>query len=347
MTSSNPSRMEGLDLARCLALIGMVLVNFRLAMGVERGEPNWLAHGFDALQGRSAATFVVLAGLGLALGLRKLDATTARYQTLRRSVFLFLVGLLNSLIFPADIIHYYGIYFALGVLLLPLRTGLLVAWIVGIVFAFPLLVWGLDYNQGWNWATLDYQHFWTIPGFLRHLLFNGWHPVVPWLAFLLWGMLLARLALHTVRIQALMVLGGAACALIAHGVSASASTHWPSYASWLGVAPMPPMPLYLIAGAGVATCAIGLCLAVMQHWGQGRALRILLPAGRMTLTLYIAHILLGMGTLEAMGWLKGQGLEQVAIAAGTYCTCAISFAWLWSKRFPHGPLEWLMRRITG
>jgi uncharacterized protein len=71
-----------------------------------------------------------------------------------------------------------------------------------------------------------------------------------------------------------------------------------------------------------------------------------LPAGRLTLTLYIAHILLGMGTLEAMGWLQGQGLREVALAALVYCSLAILFAWSWARFFPHGPLEWLMRRIT-
>ena len=46
----------------------------------------------------------------------------------------------------------------------------------------------LDFDRGWNWATLSYRDFWTIEGFLRHSLFNGWHPVFPWAAFLLWGM---------------------------------------------------------------------------------------------------------------------------------------------------------------
>jgi len=91
------------------------------------------------------------------------------------------------------------------------------------------------------------------------------------------------------------------------------------------------------------------------HWYMHRhyaALRAIchrayfLPAGRMTLTLYIAHILLGMGTLEAMGWLQGQGLVQVAVAASVYCIVAILFAWCWTRYVSQGPLEWLMRRIT-
>jgi uncharacterized membrane protein YeiB len=58
-------RILGIDVARALAVIGMIIVNFKIVLG-ENGE-NWLktfAHLFD---GKAAATFVVLAGIGLAL----------------------------------------------------------------------------------------------------------------------------------------------------------------------------------------------------------------------------------------------------------------------------------------
>lgn len=344
-TQSSP-RLEGIDLARCLALVGMVLVNFRLAMGVENGKPTWLAHAFEALQGRSAALFVVLAGMGFVMGLRRLLRSEAIALTLRRSVFLVTLGMFNFLVFPADIIHYYGVYFLVGVVLLPLGSRALLGCMAGIVVAFPLLSFFLDYNLGWNWTTLEYAGFWTLPGFLRHLLFNGFHPALPWVAFLLWGMFLARTALHSTRTQVAMVVGGAACAFLTHWLSAEALVLWPAYADLFGVSPLPPMPLYMLAGAGVATSIIGLCIVIVERWGQFAGLRLLLPAGRMTLTLYIAHIFIGMGVLDAMGWLTGQGLVQVAVAATTYCLLAITCAFVWTKFFEHGPLEWLMRRLT-
>jgi len=346
MKTQSLSRLEGLDLARCLALIGMVLVNFRLAMGVESGQPTWLAQAFEAVQGRSAATFVVLAGMGFAMGARHLEYSAAVKQTIRRSIFLVTLGMLNCMVFPADIIHYYAIYFLVGAALLSVDNRSLLVCGLGIIFGFPLLSFVIDYGSGWNWTSLEYLDFWTINGFIRHLVFNGWHPVLPWVAFLLWGMFLARTALQTTRVQIAMIVGGATWAAIAHGLSNFGITLWPSYKYFLGVAPLPPMPLYMFASAGIATALIGLCIVVMQRWGQFASLRVLLPAGRMTLTLYIAHILLGMGTLEAMGWLQGQGLEQVAGAAATYCILAIVFAWFWARYFLQGPLEWLMRRLT-
>lgn len=345
-TTSTP-RLEGLDLARCLALIGMVLVNFRLAMGVENDQPSWLMHAFEALQGRSAATFVVLAGMGFSMGMRQMERSDAIKKTVKRSAFLITLGMLNYMIFPADIIHYYGVYFLVGVALLPLGNWALLSSTACIVLAFPFLSFAFDYNLGWNWTTLEYSDLWTLSGFLRNLLFNGWHPVLPWVAFLLWGIFLARTALHSMRVRVVMVIAGAACTAFAHGISALGIDSWPTYKSLLGVTPLPPMPLYVLAGAGVATAFIGICIFVMQRWGQLALLRALLPAGRMTLTLYIAHIILGMGTLEAMGWLKGQALVDVTVAAAIYCAFAIVFAIAWLKYFRLGPLEWLMRRITG
>jgi len=61
-------RLHGVDLARYLALAGMVLVNFRLAMAVPAEGAGWLAGVFHFLEGKASATFVTLAGLGLVLG---------------------------------------------------------------------------------------------------------------------------------------------------------------------------------------------------------------------------------------------------------------------------------------
>lgn len=63
---SKGSRLEGLDLARYLAFVGMVIVNFKIAMGAEN-EQGVVGFLTSALEGRAAATFVVLAGIGLGL----------------------------------------------------------------------------------------------------------------------------------------------------------------------------------------------------------------------------------------------------------------------------------------
>ena len=114
--STDDRRLHGLDLARYLALAGMVLVNFRLAMAVETDGGGWLAGFFHLLEGKASATFVTLAGVGLMLATQRLAWWQASVQTWRRAVFLAVLGLLNLTVFPADILHYYAVYFALAVL---------------------------------------------------------------------------------------------------------------------------------------------------------------------------------------------------------------------------------------
>ena len=70
----SPTRVNGLDLARFLAFAGMVIVNFKVVTGAGDSGAADGALGIlvGALEGRAAATFVALAGVGLGLAaLRK------------------------------------------------------------------------------------------------------------------------------------------------------------------------------------------------------------------------------------------------------------------------------------
>jgi uncharacterized membrane protein YeiB len=107
------------------------------------------------------------------------------------------------------------------------------------------------------------------------------------------------------------------------------------------------MPLYMLAGIGAATAVTGLCLLVsdrLEAWG---VLKLITPAGRQTLTLYIVHILLGMGALEALGMLGGQTVTTAVSASLLFCLAATIYAFLWSKLFRRGPIEALMRKLAG
>ncbi|WP_254428700.1 MULTISPECIES: heparan-alpha-glucosaminide N-acetyltransferase domain-containing protein [unclassified Ruegeria] len=197
-------RLDALDAARFFAFCGMVLVNFRIAAQVAPGN-GWASTFVDALEGRAAALFVILAGVGVGLSSVPVSAL------LRRAAFLFVLGLINMTVFDADILHFYALYFVVGAAFLPSTTrglwaGALV--IVGLASAANLV---FDYDRGWDWATLTYADLWTMSGFLRNTLFNGWHPVLPWAAFLLIGMAIGRSELNTICIQHRLIMWGVWC----------------------------------------------------------------------------------------------------------------------------------------
>lgn len=341
-------RLDGLDVARYFAFVGMVIVNFGVLMGAE-GDSGIAAKIFGLLEGRAAATFVVLAGLGLGLAERN-----GMHQSLniavKRGVFLLILGLLNMLIFEADILHYYAIYFFLGVFLVPLKTSLLIALIVEINTVFLVMVFILDYDQGWNWYLYTYDGLWTPSGFLRHLLFNGWHPVFPWLGFLLFGMILSRLCLWKRKTHILLILCGLLALLLANGLAIVLQPWLYSIDAELShlasTKPIPPMPLYSLAGMGAASVTIGLCLYASELFRHSRLFRAIIPAGRQTLTLYIAHIYIGMSILEMMGMLEGQTANIALSASVIFCVAATIYAFLWSRMFKRGPVEAVMRKLT-
>lgn len=345
------TRLLGLDLARFVAFVGMVIVNFKVVMVSEPVLASGLSLFTDALEGRAAATFVVLAGIGLGLAASFGGAQNSVSTTVKRASFLLIIGLLNTLIFSADILHYYAFYFLFGAFLLPLSNRLLVATIVVINIVFVTLLFSLDFDLGWNWQTLDYAEFWTFSGFTRNLFFNGWHPVFPWLSFLLVGIIFSRLELSKRTMQMKMIwygLGGLISAeMISRGLIAAIGQGDEELIAILGTGPVPPMPLYILAGISAAMIVIGLCLRFANSLEKTRVLKYLLPAGRQTLTLYFAHIFVGMGSLEALGMLGGQTLETAVLAAMGFCVAAGIYAYFWAKAFKRGPVEAVMRWVAG
>lgn len=339
--TSDGQRLEGLDLARYVALAGMVVVNFRLAMGV--GEGNSSLHWFAGLlEGRAAATFVVLAGLGfgLAAKLGRMSFSTIS----KRALFLFAAGLLNLLIFDADILHFYGVYFILGATLLHASGLVLAIAVIAATIGFVGLTFMLDYEAGWDWTTFAYLDLWSVPGFLRNLFYNGWHPVLPWFAFFAFGMALARLDLAQKKQQLMLVLLGIAAIAASVALSSVLSGVMGPLS---GIKPLPPGPWFVLGGVGTAMLIVGICLLAAKASPVSSVAGTLIPAGRQTLTLYIAHIIIGMGLLEELDMLSGQTIETAFLVAVIFMLSATVFAWAWSRKFRAGPLEMLMRRLTG
>ncbi len=365
MTSSSQTttdRIIGYDLARALAVFGMVIVNYKLVVAGTADQPSWLAIFAGAFEGRAVATFVVLAGIGISLLSAQARATAdqaalahARSTLLRRALFLFVGGLLYAPIWPADILHFYGIYIGVAALLLSTSSRRL-AWTAGgLMVLFVVLLLTLDYERGWDFTTLTYHGFWTPAGMIRHLFFNGFHPVIPWLAFLLIGMVVGRMPMQDVGVRRRVFVTGLTVAAVAEmaswllirilGAGASEADR-EIVSAVFGTAPMPPVPLYLLAGGGVACAVIAASVEVGLRYPNAAWLRPLVHTGQLALTLYVAHVVVGMGTLEAMGRLQNQTLPFAMTATAVFCLSGIVFAHLWRRRFRRGPVESLMRRVT-
>lgn len=353
-------RIYGYDIARALAIFGMVIVNFKTVMHTKDGYDAWWLSLFNVLDGRASAVFVILAGVGITLLTQSarlsgnpIQLRQEKRTLLKRAIFLFTIGLLYIEIWPADILHYYGIYIAIGAFLLASSIRKLLWSALAIAAGFPIIFFILDYTAAWNWAALSYTNFWSLKGFFRNLLFNGFHPVFPWAAFLIFGMALGRLPMNNASIRKRVFLAGliatlsieffAFCIrviLINQGFSLGLITYL------FSTTPMPPLPLYFLSAIGSSCAVIALCVHMGEKHHESVWLRPLIYVGQLALTLYIAHIIVGMGVLEAFGLLSNQSLSVALGSALIFCIATIIFAYYWRSYFKLGPLEWLMRKAT-
>ncbi len=361
-TAANSTRIIGLDIARAFAIIGMVIVNFKIAMGAEEAGPQWLRTFAALFDGRAAATFVILAGVGASLGSRRAreggdpdQQRAARITLAKRALFLFVIGWAFFPLWPADILHYYGVYLAIGSIVLFAPSK----WLIGLAAAsvavsFVFIV-GFDPLANWNLDDYSYVGLATPAGFLRNLFLDGFHPVFPWVAFYLFGMWLGRTDLRdqawrrtlAIRSAGVVVVTEVAAWMVLGPKGSSLDDLDEQSWRWLfSVGPVPPLPLYLAAGA--ATAVLVICGSIWL--GEHLRLKVsepLVSTGQLALTIYLAHVVVGMVALDAFGRLEDQTLSWSLLTSLVFCAAAIVGSWAWRRRFDRGPLESVMRRVVG
>lgn len=361
-STSLGQRIIGLDIARAFAIVGMVIVNFKVTMSAETNGPQWLRSFAAIFDGRAAATFVVLAGIGASLGSRRqresgdpASRRSAQWTLTKRALFLFIIGWAFYPIWPADILHYYGVYLAIGAFVLFASDRRLLWLAAAAIAASFVFIIAFDPFKNWNLDDYSYQGITTVEGFLRNLFVDGFHPVLPWVAFYLFGMWLGRTNLRDpawrrrLAIRAAIVVAIAeVAAWIILGPKGTGLDHLDDESwRWLfTVEPIPPLPMYLFAGAGTAVLVILGAIWVGDNL-SARITEPLVSTGQLALTMYVAHVFVGMGVLESMGRLENQTLPWAVTTSLIFSAVAIPCSWLWRRHFARGPLEAVMRRVAG
>lgn len=366
-------RVVGFDIARCVAILTMVYVNFDVVLSMGRSKPEFLRLLGAAFTGRASAAFVTLAGIGIVL-LGKRDIV------LKRALFLLVIGYVWQLFWIGDILHYYAYYLLFGALFLRLRARWLWLLTALSIAVFALAVRGIhigsyelepiiDYGAGWNWMTLEYPEFWTLNGQARNLFFNGWHPLFPWLAFLFCGMALGKWGIAGVVQRRIAIAVSALAFSVAHYASSALTTvegvtgdAWQMSDSWFlhpkafwALDSLPPGPLYMLSAGASAVFAIALCLELTARAGDGAFTKALARCGQLAFTIYLVHIIFLFFVLHPLleHLIEERVLTQRSTlffsATGTlvFDLFAILGANLWRTAHRRGPVEALMRRVTG
>lgn len=354
-------RIIGIDVARALAVIGMIIVNFKIALG--GNGANWVKSIVGFFEGKAAATFVVLAGVGLAFmtntAIRNKDVEKlkeAQTRIVKRALILFLTGVSYIIIWPADILHFYGIYMLIVLLLLRSSKWAIFITAVLLILVYPVLMLLLEYDSGWDFQTFEYESFWTVPGFFYNLFYNGFHPVIPWTSFMLIGYWYGKQNLNSEKFVKKSFLISSALFIVIQIMSYLSISILSEgdvetvkeLSEILGTSPMPPLPLYMFNGIAISIAVISACILVAKRFATSKTIDALQKTGQLALTFYVAHVIIGMGLIELINPAKmgNYSIEFSALYALTFSLLCIVFAVIWRNHKTSGPLEWVLRNLT-
>ncbi|MGF1645905.1 MAG: DUF418 domain-containing protein [Kineosporiaceae bacterium] len=345
-TGADRSRLVGLDAARGLALIGMIVVNVG-----PTDATSLLQRLYLLPYGRASILFVVIAGIGMGYLLGRSRRRPASGGEGRWPVVLWRAGLLvvggMALQALTDdigvILALYGILFVLAPLAnrLPDR-GLTIAAGVMLLVG-PILVIVHDLVTGQSPGGSPPVRPDDPPGELAlGLLFAGRYPLVTWVVPFLVGLRLARTDLAGRATQRRLVVWGTVAAgggLAASGILRTliGPAADEGFTRLLTGVAHGQMPLWLVSSVGGAVAVVALLARLGQ--ARPRLLEPLAAAGRLSLTVYVAHILLLIAVMPAGGFSFPEG---IAVSAALVAV-AIAFGLVWRRVGGPGPLERVMR----
>ncbi|WP_211716760.1 heparan-alpha-glucosaminide N-acetyltransferase domain-containing protein [Nocardiopsis sp. MG754419] len=374
-------RLDGVDLARWIAIAGMLVVHFRVPFMDPEHPVARLIEQYA--WGRSTLVFAFIAGVSLALlsGGREprtgVAGRTLAGRVAVRGAALMLIGWsLNAVIVSVEapltvIITYYGLYFLLALPFLRMVAQWTAVAAVAAVVIGPQLLFVLrrSHDEGGWMADLtlalndvDPAQLLVHQGFLE-LLVYGFYPALAYLAAVLAGIAVGRLDLRSRIVRLRLACGGMLLAFVAYRGSWHAWDTWgivwdlgpreeisgpipTDDARWLlsSMSHTSTTP-EILGGIGVSMVLLVGCLYVAER--LPRAVAPFTAAGALALTIYVLHALL-------MAWQQTVDLEsgRMALWVSEYASelffvFAVVAAFLWRRTLGRGPLEAGVSRVAG
>lgn len=341
-SSAVSGRIQGVDLACTIAIVGMVMVH----IGPIRLDGFGLVGAAYRLPvGRASILFIVVAGIGVSLlagdrSRERLRGTSARL--LWRALVLLPLGLaLQALDTPiAVMIRYYAVYFVTAIVGVRLGSRTLAWTAAATALLGPALLLGIRrLEPGWfDAGTPVWNDFDRIA---RDLMISGYYPAIIWATPLLVGIWLGRQKLRSTGAAVTLLLGGAAIATavwLVDNVLGGVAGDVENRASWLQLLTREPhaeMPLWALSSTSIAISIVGASLLLAR--AAARLTWPLVAAGQLALSIYASHLLLLHYRPE---WLIRSEFATAWASIGRFTLLA---ALVWRSLATRGPLEALLR----
>lgn len=339
-------RLRGVDAARAIAVLGMVMTHF----GPNPVPESFGGDVYGVVLGRASVLFALLAGVGVSL-LSRSRLGGGRWRVRGRLVFrgalllplgLWLQGLDHGVLV---ILQYYALYFLLAALVLSLSSRWLFVCSILALTVGPLVYVSVR-SIAPEWFVEDPATLGAPVGDIAgDLLISGAYPLVTWSAPLLFGMWIGSRNLYSSSTRLWMLFGGLAAAVSAplasnalvaeFGEPLVGAPRFPEnagFANLLSAEAHSQMPLWMLGAIGAATCALGAMLLLADL--LPRALWPLVATGQLALSVYVGHLLLLHANEEL---LRRETVPEAAFTVGAFMLFAVAICVLWRLLLPRGP----------
>ena len=355
------NRIIAYDSARTVAVIGMIFINTIKILDIRHFESSWADRMVNLVTGRAAVIFVMLAGAGMILSYDRTsirDKTAFRQRMLMRAALLGSIGGLFMMVWNADILHYYAGYILLGVILLDTSTSILINILKKMVLiSLPIcMVVAYEVEGGQIYETLFMA---CTPSLIADYFFlSNYYPVFPWFCFFLMGMLLGHLEMSPNKrifkqiftVSSILFLG---IEVFSSSLNTDAvAGRWvdldnPLWRSIILSEAFPVTPLFLFSAGALGLALISLLRLLEERPKRARSLISWVALGRMSLSVYIFHILIcntyNQWIVHQQG--NASGHQAITFAIG-FIMIGIVLASVWSYCFGRGPLEFGINKLT-
>jgi uncharacterized membrane protein YeiB len=358
-----------LDVTRAIALVGVVMMNYHAYLNTDKAffppRPSFAERVFNPLSGilttRFAATFVLVAGMSIALLVQSAMQSgnvelirSAQMKLARRGLFLYAIGAAVQWVWPGTILFYYGAFLLISAVICTWSNRSLVAVsVASIAVSTGLSAWrGYQFFQG-NFT----QWLSPTPNTPRNLLirtfFDYTHPVFPWITFICAGIILGRNLEHLAQLRTRIMLWSGvalfATFLIRTFVMPDSITSQWDYVLQRVLSTNNHDHSFLhvtstLAIALLAFCSISL---LTDSRPTSRVVEFLARTGQMTLSIYLAHVLVFNLVVHWLNWVRPTGLDTALVLSLSFYVVAVPVSSLLKRRYGIGPCERVYRAFGG
>ena len=364
-----PSRILSLDVTRAIALVGVVMMNYHAYLNKDKAfyppRPSFAERIFNPLSGilttRFAATFVLIAGMSIALLVQSAMQSgnvelirSAQMKLARRGLFLYALGAAVQWIWPGTILFYYGAYLLISAVICTWSNRLLVAVsVASIAVSTGLSAWrGYQFFEG-NFT----QWLSPAPNTPRNLLIRTFvdytHPVFPWITFICAGIILGRSLERLTQFRTHIMLWSGVSLFVTFLIRTFAMpdsiTAQSDYVLQRALSTNNHDHSVLHVTSTLAVALLVFCCIsfITDSRVNSRAVTFLARTGQMTLSIYLAHVLVFNLVVNWLNWVRPTGLDTALVLSLAFYVVAVPASSLYFRRFGIGPCERVYRAFGG